>query len=391
MHSTVSKPKILVVENDKAVARELELQLAAMEYELAGHVTHGEQAIVLAGELRPDLVLMDVQLGGAVDGIAAAHAIRTQFSLPVVFLMAIADEETLARARLAEPYGYIRKPFSASVLGSVVELALNRHKTEAKLRQSEERLRLVLLGSRDGVWDRDLIKNEVYYSPRWFEMLGYADTELPSASDLWRRLMHPDDLDHATQFVAQVHAGEAANYELEFRLRHKAGHYVPILSRGFIVRDANGKAIRVGGTNTDLTGRKRAEAKRWENEQRFRTIFEAEPECVKVLGPTGDLLEMNAAGLTMLEAGSVEEARSHGLINFILPEYRADFGALHHRVMGGEPGLLQFKITGRRGTQRWLETHAAPMRDAEGRVTMLLGVTRDITERKQAAEQLRRS
>ncbi|MBC7625390.1 MAG: PAS domain S-box protein [Aeromicrobium sp.] len=391
MHVADAKPKILVVDSDEIVARDVQAQLMSKGYEVAGSATRGEQAIILAGELRPDMVLMDAQLSGAVDGIAAAQAIRTQFSLPVVFLMSNADEETLSRTRLAEPYGYIRKPISASVLGTVVELALNRHKAEAKLWQSEERLRMVLLGSRDGIWDRDLIKNEVYYSPRWFEMLGYADAELPSTNDLWQRLMHPDDLDRVTQFVAQVHAGEASNYEIEFRLRHGAGHYVPILTRGFVVRDANGKGIRVGGTNTDLTARKQAEAIRWENEQRFRTIFEAEPECVKVLGPTGDLLEMNVAGLTMLEAGSVEEARSHGLINFILPEYRADFRALHQRVMGGEPGLLEFRITGRRGTQRWLETHAAPMRDAEGRVTMSLDVTRDITERKQAAEQMRRS
>ena len=390
MHPTVVKPKILVVDSDEIVARDLQSQLAAMGYEIAGHVTRSEQAIVLAGELRPDLVLMDVQLAGEMDGIATARGIRSQFSLPVVFMVAFADDETLARARLAEPYGYIRKPFSANVLATVVELALNRHKTEKQLRQSEERLRLVLLGSRDGVWDRDLIQNEVYYSPRWFEMFGYADNELPSAS-AWHRLIHPDDLGRATQLVAQVGASDALNYELEIRLRHKAGHYLPILSRGFVVRDAHGKAIRVAGTDTDLTSRKQLEEKQLKSEQRFKTIFDAEPECVKVLGPTGDLLEMNPAGLAMLETGSVAEARSHGLLNFVLPAHQAAFGALHGRVMDGESGVLEFEIIGTRGTRRWLETHAAPIRDETGRVTMLLGVTRDITAQKQAAEALRRS
>jgi PAS domain S-box-containing protein len=96
---------------------------------------------------------------------------------------------------------------------------------------------------------------------------------------------------------------------------------------------------------------------------------------------------MNAAGLAMLEAGSISEVKSHSLLNFILPEYRAAFISLHRRVMNGESGVLEFEVVGLRGTRRWLSTHAAPMRDTEGRVTMLLGITRDITGHKQAEDQ----
>ena len=144
-------------------------------------------------------------------------------------------------------------------------------------------------------------------------------------------------------------------------------------------------------TLTDITARKQAETARRASEQRFRTIFETEPECVKVVGPKGDLLEMNAAGLAILEAGSVDEVQSHGLVGFILPEYRAAFGALHKSALGGNTGLLEFEVTGLRGTRRWLETHAAPLPDADGRVMMMLGITRDITERKRAEETLRES
>ncbi|MBU1691418.1 MAG: EAL domain-containing protein [Gammaproteobacteria bacterium] len=132
-----------------------------------------------------------------------------------------------------------------------------------------------------------------------------------------------------------------------------------------------------------------AEALR-ESEQRLRTIFEAEPECVNVIDHNGQLLEMNAAGLAMLEADSVEEVRQHTLLNFILPEYRAPFAALNERVMGGESGIMEFEITGLRGTRRWLDTHVAPMRDATGEVAMSLGITRDITGRKEAEEHIQR-
>ena len=120
------------------------------------------------------------------------------------------------------------------------------------------------------------------------------------------------------------------------------------------------------------------------NEQRLRTIIETEPECVKIIGRSGELLEMNAAGLAMLEASSLGELRQRALLDFVVPEYRPAFSDLFSRVMSGEPGTLEFEVIGIKGTRRWLKTHAAPLRDSSGKVTMLLGVTSDITEHKQA-------
>ena len=126
-----------------------------------------------------------------------------------------------------------------------------------------------------------------------------------------------------------------------------------------------------------------------DSEQRLRTIIETEPECVKVVDATGRLIEMNASGLAMLEADSLAQAQQQGLANYILTPYRTAFLALHQRVMAGETGTLEFEIEGLKGTRRWLETHAAPMCDANGQATLLLGITRDITLRKQAEERIR--
>ena len=123
----------------------------------------------------------------------------------------------------------------------------------------------------------------------------------------------------------------------------------------------------------------------------LNTILESEPECVKVIAADGELLQMNRAGLTMLEVGDVEEARKTGLINFIDPEFRSDFSDLFKKVLQNQADKLEFRIRGKRGTRRWLETHASPLRDAQGKVTGIVAVTRDVTERKQTMLALQES
>lgn len=113
-------------------------------------------------------------------------------------------------------------------------------------------------------------------------------------------------------------------------------------------------------------------------------------ESVKVIDSRGRLQEMNPAGLIMLEASTLEEAQNRNMTDFLLLEHRAAFIDLHKRVMGGGNGILEFEVVGLQGTRRWLETYATPMRNANGNITSLLGVTRDITERKKSENKLLR-
>ena len=135
---------------------------------------------------------------------------------------------------------------------------------EQSLQKSEERLRLVLLGSTDAYWDYDLVEEKIHYSQRWWTMLGYQPDELGCHTDLWLELMHPDDRPELLRFWKDLLEGDRETYSVEWRLRHHDGHYVPVLSRGFVTRDARGRALRVSGTNTDLTERKQAEQRIYE-------------------------------------------------------------------------------------------------------------------------------
>jgi diguanylate cyclase (GGDEF)-like protein/PAS domain S-box-containing protein len=130
---------------------------------------------------------------------------------------------------------------------------------EQSLHKSEERMRLALQGSTDAPWDWDLVTDELYYSARYWDMLGYAPGDQEADAGTWVRLTHPEDQPHVAAFLAELLAGTRQTYSIEFRLRHRDGHYVPVLSRGYILRDATGKAVRLSGTNTDLTERKQVE------------------------------------------------------------------------------------------------------------------------------------
>jgi diguanylate cyclase (GGDEF)-like protein/PAS domain S-box-containing protein len=132
-------------------------------------------------------------------------------------------------------------------------------RAEQSLHKSEERLRLALLGSTDALWDWNLVTGEVYYSARWWEMIGYDRADQVADATDWQRLMHPDDRPRVNAFAENLFTDQRQTYSIEFRLQHLDGHYVPVLARGFVLRDAAGKALRISGVNTDLTERKRAE------------------------------------------------------------------------------------------------------------------------------------
>ena len=150
-----------------------------------------------------------------------------------------------------------------------------------ELRDSEERLTLAVAGALEGVWDWNLETNAVVYSGRWKQMLGYSGDEIEPHVSAWERLVHPDDRSRADQANDSVARGERATYEAEFRLRHKDGHYVHVLSRGFPVRrEPGGPVVRIVGTHLDLTDQKRAEAALRENEERLKLAFAGAQEGV---------------------------------------------------------------------------------------------------------------
>lgn len=138
---------------------------------------------------------------------------------------------------------------------------------ERSLKEVKERLEYAINGTRDGIWDWNLETDEVYFSPRWKEMLGYTDDELPNILETWSNNVHPDDLEGAKIKVAFSQSGPGRFYELMHRLRHKDGSWVWILARGMTVFNEEGKAIRMVGFNSDITKQKELERELLEQEE----------------------------------------------------------------------------------------------------------------------------
>ncbi|MBD2109332.1 ATP-binding protein [Nodosilinea sp. FACHB-13] len=144
-------------------------------------------------------------------------------------------------------------------LASLAQISLDVHQIGEKLRLSQERFELATLGSSGGIWDWDMKTKEVFFSPRWKNILGYADHEIPNCLEEWFERLHPEDVQRAQNALTAYLKREIPTYDLEYRLQHKDGTYRWVLSRSVALWDEQGKPYRMAGSHIDITDRKQAE------------------------------------------------------------------------------------------------------------------------------------
>ena len=223
MHSVPAtppqRPRILVVEDESIVALDIQQQLEQLGYQVVGRSPCAEEAIALANALRPDLVLMDIQLAGTMDGITAAQEIRPRLGIPVVFLTAFEADELLARAQLTEPFGYILKPFSSRELRTVLEMALYRSRSEARLRASEQQFRTIFEAEPSSV--------QVLDGGGYIQQINAAGLQMLGASELselqlapFVQLILPSYRDAFVALHQRVLRGESGVLEFEIQTLH---------------------------------------------------------------------------------------------------------------------------------------------------------------------------
>ena len=252
--------RILVVEDEAIVAQDLRASLEALGYDVCAVVDSGEDALEKAEALRPELVLMDIVLAGKMSGTEAAGLIRQRLGVPVVYLTAYTDDETLAKAGVTDPAGYIVKPFQDRELRSVVEVALHkagidaeRRQAERALRDNEQLFREMAESVRKVFWLFDWIDQKVIYvSPAYEEIWDRSVQNLYDQYEEWVDSIHPDDREFAAQSfasIAETGGGEAR----EYRIVRPDGSVRWISDEGFAVYDESGNVYRIAGVAVDVT------------------------------------------------------------------------------------------------------------------------------------------
>jgi diguanylate cyclase (GGDEF)-like protein/PAS domain S-box-containing protein len=249
-----------------------------------------------------------------------------------------------------------------------------------RLEASEFRLRLVLKGTNDGWWDWNIVTGEHSYSARGWEALGYAFEELPYEG-LWDILVHPDDRAASQRALGEAIASGSDNYSFEMRMHHKDGHPVPVLCRGYILRDSSGKAIRVSGTDTDLTDRKQAslalKAERELNEQ----IFANAPIGIGIFDAAGDCVAANEAAARQVGA-TLEQLRNQNFHHLESWKKSGMYDLAMRTLETGAPISSVLRHASTFGKDVWLLVNFRLLPGGERGRLMLM--TDDLTEFKRA-------
>ncbi len=384
----MTKQRVLIAEDEAIIGMHLKSALTGLGYEVIGVVNNAADAVRRCGESRPDIILMDIVMPGTMDGIEAAREIMNAYDIPVVYLTGNADMATVARARETNPYGYIIKPVNAQHLFSTIDTALNRRALEMKLRDSEEKYRLVAENMVDLIsWvDRD--DNFTYVSPSHQRILGYDLDEMFRMK--FFDVVHTDDrkmvIDAYRHFI-----GEKPFIRGEFRCQKADGNYVWMDSTTTYLFTADGEFDGAVFSSRDITERKSAEAAIRESEERYLSLFNRSLDCIYVHDFAGNFLDANKAALDLL-GYTREEITKVSFQSLLsedqLPVAMAMAGEIINTGLQKEKKEYRLKTNG--GGIKYIETLGS-MIYREGKPFAIQGIARDVTERRASDDALRKS
>lgn len=299
--------KILIVEDDTIIAMELSERLKDLGYAIAGIVSSGQSAIKAAGDTLPTLVLMDIRLSGKMDGVEAAEKIREKFDIPIIYLTAYADEETICRAKTSEPFGYILKPFDSKMLHTNIEMALYRHQMEKKIKHNEKKYKRLFEGVPVGIFRTTPTGKILDANEAMVRIFGYPDKDFLLKINVEDLYVDPED---RKRWQCDVHHdGIVHGVEMRMRRFDDSKIWMRINARQY--QDPEEGVVYYEGSLEDITEQKTAEKvlknahqdleKRvQERTSEFLTAIELLNREIKVRKNAVDALKKSEAELQLL-------------------------------------------------------------------------------------------
>ncbi len=396
--------RILVVEDQRLIAADLENTLKKLGYGGVGNMSSGEDAIRACDELRPELVLMDVRLREEMDGIQAAEIIRDRFHVPVVYLTAYADEDTILRAKKTAPFGYLVKPFNERELRAAVEIAFHTHQMEQTIaderarRHAAEEFKILVDGVTDfAIFMLDAHGQVATWNSGAERQRGYTTDEIIGKdfsiffTEEARQAGHPKRLLET--------ALRDGRYEEEgWRVRKDGTRFWTAVSI-LPIRDESGILVGFANVTRDLTERRLADEKREaeraeaarvlrESEERFRLLVDqVRDHAIIFLDPDGHVMTWNA-GAERINGYRAGEIVGQSFLRFYSP--KDVIAGVPNRLLrqATEQGVVTHEglLVRKDGTSFWASVAITALHGSSGRLSGFAKVTRDITEQKHAEQ-----
>jgi PAS domain S-box-containing protein len=394
--------KIILVEDENIQAMDLKSTLESLGYTVPYVASNAIDAVKKTVEIMPDLILMDIILKGEGDGIEAASQIK-KFDIPIIYLTAHSEDQTIERAKLTEPYGYIIKPYNRSELKHTIELAIYKNKMEKELKESEANLKFLTEKMNDIMWIQDLNLNTTYVNPSIKKILGFTPEE--RMTQPLQEQLTPESLSKARSRLKKelmleedLHSDPDKTIKIELEYYHKDGSTRWLENIITSIRDEKGKIIGLHGVSRDISDRKQLENERerlLKESQRVQNelfiLIENIVDEVFFCDKHGEIVLANAAARKFIQNAKFEESKSlDGLIKS-LKVYdsqgnpRPKEGSPLLRSLNGEiiKDLEEIVVFPGSDKKYYRHVSSSPIKSEDGKIIGAVAVVRDITNLKQ--------
>jgi PAS domain S-box-containing protein len=380
--------KILIVEDEHVVALDLQSSLETLGYKVVAYAATGEEAIRLVDSASPDVVLMDIHLQGTIDGIEAYSRIRARHNLPVIYLTAYSDPDTLERAKITEPFGYILKPFELRELRTTIEMALHKYGLEKKIVESERKFRELTDLLPQTVFEADVDGNLTFVNQHGLEWFEYSEEDLASGLTIFQMIV-PGERETARQRLASLPSTERWSRE-QTMLKHSGSQFPAIIYLSKVIREH--KLIGLRGLVVDISELKSSQDALRQSQQKLSLHVQQTALGAIEWDKSFRVTDWNPAA-EQIFGYSRSEAMAASGADLIVPDQAKPFvDTVWNDLLACRGGAAASNVNRRKDGAiiecDWFNT---PLIDDKGNVIGVASLVQDVTERKRVQENLRDS